>query len=171
MSSNQTILIISLILLLARAARAARAYDPESNESYPPPGGPCLPALQLLALTTVTVLRSERSLLRGPPAPPTGTVRLFAIPDHHKMELITFVIIFSTILSTAQLKKTAKTLRTKARPRTTATEVITVAIWMMTTLGTVTAAVAIKVTRPTAFLNSSAYQTTQLNCFKSQSLE
>ena len=36
----------------------------------------------------------------------------------------------------------------KARPRTTVTEVITVTIQVITTLGTVTAAVAIRVTRP-----------------------
>lgn len=149
MLSNQTILIIYLILPLARTARA---YDPGSNKSYPLPGGPCLPALLLLALTTVTVLRSERSLLRGPPAPPPGTIRL-AILDHQKIGLMTVIIIFWTILSTAQLKKaiitrTARTLQTKARPRTIATEVMTAAIRMMTTLGTVTAAVAMRITRP-----------------------
>jgi len=39
-------------------------------------------------------------------------------------------------------------LRTKARPGTTAMEVMTVTIWMITTLGIVTAAVAIRIMRP-----------------------
>jgi len=79
---SQAALIISLILPLARAARAARAYDLGSNEGHLLPGGPRLPALPPLALTTVTVLRSERSLLHSPLAPPPGTIYLLIILDH-----------------------------------------------------------------------------------------
>jgi len=39
-------------------------------------------------------------------------------------------------------------LRIKVRPRTIAMEVIIVIIWMITTLGIVIAAVAIRITRP-----------------------
>ena len=42
----------------------------------------------------------------------------------------------------------ARTLRIKVRPRTIATEVITVIIRMMTTLGTVIVVVVIRIIRP-----------------------
>ena len=159
MLSNQTILIISLILLLVKAARV---YDLGSNKSYLLPRGPCLLALLLLALMTVTVLRSERSLLHGPLAPLPDTVRLLAILDHYKMGLITVIIIFLIILLIAQLKKAiiriAKTLQIKVRPRTTATEVITVTIQIIMTLGTVTAVRAIRVIRPIGVQGNKDYQ-------------
>ena len=43
----------------------------------------------------------------------------------------------------------ARTLQTKVRPRTIATEVITVIIRIITTLRTVIVAIAIRVVRPT----------------------
>jgi len=72
-------------------------YNLGSNEGYLLPKGPRLPALPPLALTMVIVLRSERSLLRGLPAPPPGTIYLLAILDHQKMGLI-IVIILITLL-------------------------------------------------------------------------
>ena len=87
-------MIISLILLLVRAARA---YNLRSNKGYLLPRGPRLLTLPPLALTTVTVLRSERSLLRGPPAPPPNTIYLLAILDYQKIGLI-IVIILTTLL-------------------------------------------------------------------------
>jgi len=41
-----------------------------------------------------------------------------------------------------------RTLRTKARPRTIATEVITVIIRIITTLGTVIVVIAMRIIRP-----------------------
>jgi len=72
-------------------------YNLGSNEGYLLPGGLRLLALLPLALTTVMVLRSERSLLYGLPAPPPGTIYLLAILDHQKMGLI-IVIILITLL-------------------------------------------------------------------------
>ena len=77
--------------------RVVRAYNLRSNKGYLLPGGLRLPALPPLALTTVTVLRSKRSLLRGPPAPPPGTIYLLTILDHQKIGLI-IVIILTTLL-------------------------------------------------------------------------
>jgi len=71
-------------------------YNLGSNKGYLLSGGPRLLALPPLALTTVTVLRSERSLLRSPLAPPPGTIYLLTILDHQKMGLI-IVIILTTL--------------------------------------------------------------------------
>ena len=150
MLSNQIILITSPILLLARVARA---YDLGSNKSHPLPRGPRLLTLLPLALMMVTVSRSERSLY-SLPAPPLGTLCFLVILDHHKIGLVIAVIIFLIVWLMAQLKKVitaitirmARTLQTKVRPRTTATEVMTVAIWMI--MLAIAIAIATRVTRP-----------------------
>ena len=72
-------------------------YNLRSNEGYLLSGGLCLLALLPLALTIVTVLRSERSLLRGLLAPPPSTIYLLAILDYQKMGLI-IVVILTTLL-------------------------------------------------------------------------
>ena len=84
-------MIISPILQLTKAAKA---YDLGSNKGHLLPRGPRPLALPPLALITVTVLKSERSLLRGLPAPPPSTIYLFIILNHQKMGLIIVVIIF-----------------------------------------------------------------------------
>jgi hypothetical protein len=72
----------------------ARVYDLGSNKGHLLPGGLRVLAPLLLALIIVTVLRSERPLLRGLPAPPPSTVYLLIILDYQKIELIIVVIIF-----------------------------------------------------------------------------
>ena len=73
---------------VARAARVARAYDLESNEDYQLPGGPRLLALLPLTLVVaITVLRSERPLLRGLLALYFSNLYLFIILDYRKIRL------------------------------------------------------------------------------------
>jgi len=83
-------------------------YDPRSNKGYLLPRGPRLPALLPLALTTVTVLRSKQSLLRGPLAPPPGTIYLLAILDHQKMGLIIVVILTTLLKRVAGVARVAR---------------------------------------------------------------
>ena len=77
--------------------RAARAYNLGSNKGHLLPKGPYLLTLPPLALITVTVLKSKRSLLHGPLAPPPSTIYLLAILDHQEIGLI-IVIILTTLL-------------------------------------------------------------------------
>lgn len=53
--------------------------------------------------------------------------------------------------------RTARTMWTKANLRTASTEAMTAAIWMMTTLGTATAAIAARVTRPASVQGDEDY--------------
>jgi len=136
-------LIISPILLLARVVRA---YDLGSNKSHPLPKGPHLPALlPLTSIVAITVLRSERPLLRGLLALYFSNFCLFIILDYYKIKLMAYLknVIIAIII------KMVRILWTKVKLRTIATEVITAAIRLIITLGTVTAVIAIIVIRPT----------------------
>ena len=137
--------------------RVVKTYDLRSNEVHQFPARPYLLALLPLASTmAINVLRSEWPPLRSPPALPFSDLCLLVILDHYKIRLTTVVIKFLTILLIAQLKniitaiitRTARVMWTKARPRTATIEATTVAIWMMTTLGTATAVIATRVMRP-----------------------
>jgi len=103
----------------------------------------------------INILRSERPLLCSLLALPFSNLCLLIMLDHCKTRLIIIIIKFLIILLMAWLKNTiiAITLRTvrlwtKAMPRTATTETTTAAIRIITTLGTATAAIVIKVIRP-----------------------
>jgi len=83
-------------------------YNLGSNEGYLLPRGLRLPALLPLALTTVTVLRSERSLLRGPPAPLPGTIYLLIILDYQKIGLITVIILITLLKRVVGVARVAR---------------------------------------------------------------
>ena len=121
--SNQTTLIISLILPLARVLRA---YNLGNNKDHQFPKRTYILALPPLALIiAMTVLKNEPPLLRGLLALPFRDLYIFIILNYYKTILI--------ILSMAQLKniiiiittRMVRMLQTKVRLKTTTIEAIT----------------------------------------------